>query len=250
MDPTFAKCLAWASIAGAMTAITLLAAAPLGWRLGIWHFRTAFYRLMASSAYLAAASAVTALIALGLGWNSLETIEIAYTTMVLALGLLLLYVPWHYKRTLERLPKINDITTDTSDPPQFQSVLAAREAENASSTTYAGATVAAQQKSAYPEVTSLDTNLPPRVAFRYALKAAEEMPNWTLLVRDDAAGRIEATQKSFWFGFSDDIVIRVKAVDSGSRIDMRSASRQGRSDFGVNAARIRKYFAVLKSHLG
>jgi uncharacterized protein (DUF1499 family) len=61
------------------------------------------------------------------------------------------------------------------------------------------------------------------------------------------AGRIEATQASFWFGFVDDIVIRVEPVGSRSRVDMRSHARQGRGDLGVNAARIRRYMAELKT---
>ena len=256
MNPIIAKYLAWVSIAGATTALILLAVAPLGWRLGVWHFRTAFYRLMAASAYLAAGSALASVVAIGLGWNTLEAREIARTGIALTLGLLLAYVPWQYKRTLERLPKIHDITTDTVDPPSFQAVLAAREAESASPVMYDGAEIARQQQSAYPDLEPLETSLAPQEAFRRALQAAEAMPNWTLLVQDSAVlvqdsavGRIEATQKSFWFGFSDDIAIRVAANGSGSRIDMRSTSRQGRSDFGVNAARIRAYFAALKSRL-
>ena len=67
-----------------------------------------------------------------------------------------------------------------------------------------------------------------------------------ILAADPAAGRIEATARSFWMGFIDDIAILV-AAGSGSRIDMRSASRLGRSDLGVNAARIRAYFAALRA---
>jgi uncharacterized protein (DUF1499 family) len=249
MNPLIAKYLAWVSIAGATTAFSLLAVAPLGWRLGVWHFRTAFYRLMATSAYLAGGSALASVAAIGLGWNALEAPEFAGTGIALALGLMLTYVPWQYKRTLERLPKIHDITTDTVDPPPFQAVLAAREAESASPATYEGEVIAKQQRAAYPDLGPLETPLAPQEAFRHALQAAERMPNWTLLAQDGAAGRIEATQKSRWFGFSDDIAIRVAANGSGSRIDMRSSSRQGRSDFGVNAARIRAYTAALKSHL-
>jgi uncharacterized protein (DUF1499 family) len=249
MNPLVAKNLVWVSIAGATTALSLLAVAPLGWRLGVWHFRTAFYRLMAASGYLAGGSALISIVAVGLGWNALEAPEIVGTGMALTLSLLLAFVPWRYKRTLERLPKIHDITTDTVDPPPFQAVLAAREAESASSATYEGADIAKQQQSAYPDIEPLETPLVPQEAFRRALQAAEAMPNWTLLVQDGATGRIEATQKSVWFGFSDDIAIRVAANGSGSRIDIRSSSRQGRSDFGVNAGRIRAYFAALKSKL-
>ena len=70
---------------------------------------------------------------------------------------------------------------------------------------------------------------------------------WTIVAVDESAARIEASERSRWFGFTDDIVIRVAATDSGSRIDLRSSARQGRSDFGVNAARIRTYLAALRA---
>ena len=67
---------------------------------------------------------------------------------------------------------------------------------------------------------------------------------------DAGAGRIEASQTSRWFRFTDDIVIRVTPDGPGSRVDMRSLSRQGRSDFGVNAARIGAYMGELKRRSG
>ena len=249
MNPIIAKYLALSSIAGAIIALIFLVVAPLGWRLGVWHFRTAFYRLMAASGYLAGGSALASVLALVLAWNVLEAREIAGAGLALTLGLLLAYVPWRYKRTLERLPKIHDISTDTVDPPPFLAVLSAREAEHASPATYAGAEIASQQQLAYPDLAPVETSLAPQDAFRCALQAAKAMPRWTLLEQNSAVGRIEASQKSRWFGFSDDIVIRVAANGSGSRIDMRSTSRQGRSDLGVNAARIRDYSIALKSRL-
>jgi uncharacterized protein (DUF1499 family) len=76
------------------------------------------------------------------------------------------------------------------------------------------------------------------------------MPGWTIVASDAETRRIEATQQSRWFRFTDDIVIRVAGDVTGSRIDMRSASRQGRSDFGVNAARIRAYMGALRQRIG
>ena len=70
---------------------------------------------------------------------------------------------------------------------------------------------------------------------------------WTIVAADDTAGRIEASDRSRWFGFTDDIVIRITPSGSGSRVDVRSSSRLGRSDFGVNAARVRAYLAALRT---
>lgn len=81
--------------------------------------------------------------------------------------------------------------------------------------------------------------------FSAALATAREM-GWTVV--DSAAddGRIEAVATTFWFGFNDDVVIRVTESGSGTRVDMRSVSRVGVSDVGTNAARIRAFLAVLK----
>jgi uncharacterized protein (DUF1499 family) len=68
---------------------------------------------------------------------------------------------------------------------------------------------------------------------------------WVIVAANDAAGPIEASDRSRWFGFTDDIVIRITPTSSGSRIDLRSSSRQGRSDFGVNAARVERYLSAL-----
>jgi len=76
------------------------------------------------------------------------------------------------------------------------------------------------------------------------------MSGWTIVKSDPAAGTIEGSQRSVFMGFTDDFVVRVSADGAGSRIDMRSESRQGNSDFGVNAARIRAYLAALKPDLG
>jgi len=118
------------------------------------------------------------------------------------------------------------------------------------SASYAGPEIAKQQKAAYPDLAPLKVGLPPDQAFSRALDTAKTMPGWTVVAADPATGRIEARQTSRWFRFTDDVVIRVAAEAPGSRIDMRSESRQGRSDFGVNANRIRAYMATLRKQLG
>jgi len=70
---------------------------------------------------------------------------------------------------------------------------------------------------------------------------------WEIVEANPAQGRIEATATTFWFGFRDDVVVLVSATESGSRIDVRSLSRVGRSDVGTNAARVRAYLAKLSA---
>jgi uncharacterized protein (DUF1499 family) len=78
-----------------------------------------------------------------------------------------------------------------------------------------------------------------------AVAAARAM-GWEVVAADRASGRIEATDTTRFFGFKDDVVIRVQAAPGGSRVDVRSVSRVGGSDVGTNATRIRAYLARLR----
>lgn len=234
----------------AIVALVLLALGPLGWRAGWWHFRFAFFWLMQYSAYIAVAGAIVSLLALVLGWSSLGGRGIATAGLGLVLGAALVYVPWQYERTRRTVPPIHDITTDTDDPPAFIAALPARAAEKANPVAYEGATVADRQKAAYPDVAPLKVALPPAEAFSRALDTAKAMSGWTIVASDPAALHIEASETSLWFRFTDDVVIRIVPDGGGSRIDIRSVSRQGRSDFGVNARRIRNYLTALKTRVG
>jgi uncharacterized protein (DUF1499 family) len=147
------------------------------------------------------------------------------------------------------VPPIHDITTDPDNPPAFVAIVAARTAEGGNPVAYEGAKTAEQQRRAYPDIAPLNLTLPRDAAFKRALDTAQRM-GWTIATADEAAGRIEASDQSRWMGFTDDIVIRVTATDTGSRIDMRSSSRLGRSDFGVNAARVRAYLTALRTAAG
>ncbi|HLX82007.1 MAG TPA: DUF1499 domain-containing protein [Burkholderiales bacterium] len=233
----------------ALVALALLAISPLGWHAGWWHFRFAFFWLMPFSGYIALAAGVVCAIALGVGQSGLGGRGIAMAGTGIVLSLALAYVPWQYSQTLKSVPRIHDITTDTGNPPAFVAALPARAAEKANSVAYEGPELAKQQKAAYPDIVPLKVALPPNEAFKRALDAATGMPGWAVVYSDPATGRIEANETSRWFRFVDDVVIRVAADGAGSRIDIRSESRQGRSDFGVNARRIRAYMEVLKAHV-
>jgi uncharacterized protein (DUF1499 family) len=110
---------------------------------------------------------------------------------------------------------------------------------------YGGEAVAAQQLKAYPDVRPLTLTVPPDATFEKALRTAREV-GWDIVESRPDQGRIEATDTTLWFGFKDDIVVRVTASDSGSRIDVRSVSRVGQSDIGTNAARIRNYLSRIQ----
>ncbi|HEX3525116.1 MAG TPA: DUF1499 domain-containing protein [Stellaceae bacterium] len=229
----------------AAAAAVLLALGPIGWRAGWWHFRFAFQTLMPWAGYFGIAALAVAALALLFGRSRIQWRGVAVAIVAFAAGLLIAYVPWHYDRMRTTVPPIHDITTDPDNPPAFAAVVAVRTAEDGNPVAYEGAKIAAQQRQAYPDIAPLDLALRPDAAFNRALDAAQRM-GWTIVAADDTAGRIEASDRSRWFGFTDDIVIRITPSGSGSRLDVRSSSRLGRSDFGVNAARVRNYLGALR----
>ena len=230
-------------------AFCLLALAPFGWRLGLWPYGFGLYWMMPASGFVAAAAIILSVLILAREWSQLRLRHLCMLFTAFALGSALVYVPAQYWHTRTAVPAIHDITTDTDNPPTFSVVLAARAAERAASVDDRGPQLAQLQKAAYPDLAPVITRLPMIRAFNEALHIAESMPGWTIVASDVNAGRIEASQQSRWFRFTDDIVIRVVGNEAGSRIDMRSASRMGRSDYGVNAARIRAYMGALRKRI-
>jgi len=138
-----------------------------------------------------------------------------------------------------RAAPINDITTDTANPPAFL-VLDDTRAGARTSLVYAGAEVADVQATAYPDIAPLETDLDADAAFARALEVADAM-GWEIIAADAENHRFEATARTSVFYFADDVVVVVSEQEAGSRVDMRSVSRVGRSDQGVNAARIRAF---------
>jgi uncharacterized protein (DUF1499 family) len=165
--------------------------------------------------------------------------------LALAIGVAAAWAPISWLLRSRDVPRINDITTDTANPPPLVVTLQLRQnAPNPPS--YGGDSVASQQHAAYPDIQPIVLNVPPAEAFKKVDRVAMAM-GWDVVARAPAEGRIEAVDSTKWFGFHDDIVVRIKAEGSGSRIDIRSKSRDGRSDLGVNARRIRTFTEKLKA---
>jgi uncharacterized protein (DUF1499 family) len=234
------------ALALAGMAVVLLALGPIGWRAGWWHFRFSLLTLMPWAAYFGLAAVGVSVVALIIGLSRHDWRGIALAVVALIGGGLTAYVPWHYDEIRQAVPQIHNITTDLDNPPAFVAVVTRRQGEGINSVAYEGAKIAEQQRRAYPDVVPLTVGLAPNVAFARALDTAQRM-GWAIVGSDEAAGRIEASQRSRWMGFTDDIVVRVAPANSGSRIDLRSSSRYGRSDFGVNAERIRDYLSALRA---
>jgi uncharacterized protein (DUF1499 family) len=143
------------------------------------------------------------------------------------------------------LPRINDITTNPDDPPLFSA--AARAVENQGrDLSYPGAAFADEQRRAYPDLAPLRLDAPPARVVEDARRVAESL-GWTVTAADPEAGVLEGYETSRTFRFVDDVVVRVRPAGSGSVVDVRSKSRDGRGDLGVNARRIRAFLSRLES---
>ncbi len=214
-----------------------------GTSYGIWNYRTGIsvFRWAAYGGIAAAALSLIGLIA------SLRVVVVRgflWALLGLAIGVFLAGLVLHWKRVTESAPQIHDITTDTKNPPQFFTILRLLK-KGRNSPVYGGEAVAAQQRKAYPDITPLILPLPPGQAFERALAAARRL-GWQIIDADKDSGRIEAVATTFWFGFNDDIVIRLRRQNSGCRVDIRSESRVGVSDLGKNAERIRRFLRAMK----
>ncbi len=214
----------------ALIGALLLLASGLGVRLGLWTYGTGF-ALLRYAGYTGIAAGVLALVALFLPQGRARWI--AALLVALGVGAATAYLPYSVQQHARSAPLINDITTDTEKPPQFNKQLS-----------YGGPQVAEQQRKAYPDIQPAVLAAGPEVAFARALAAARAM-GWEIVDAQPKEGRIEATATTFWFGFKDDVVVRITPLATGSRIDVRSKSRVGGGDTGTNAQRVRAYLKRL-----
>ncbi len=229
-----------AALGLALAALLLVLLAGPGSRLGWWNFRMGF-QMLRWGAYLAMAGVAVALGALLLARRGGGRVVPAVVALVLGTAAVAIPVTW--MRTARGAPPIHDITTDTENPPGFVAVAPLR-ADAPNPHAYEGDSIAAQQREAYPDIRPVMMPMEVDSAFERARTAAEGM-GWEIVDVNRAQGRIEATDETFWFGFKDDVVIRVMPASGISRVDVRSVSRVGRGDAGTNARRIREYVEKL-----
>lgn len=226
----------------AILALVLLLVSGPGTRLDFWHFRTGF-TLMTWATFLGLGAAALAILLLLIARTRRG--HARNLGLGVVLGLAAAAMPLFGAYTAKTVPVIHDITTDTLRPPDFVAILPLR-ADAANPAVYGGSEVAAAQQSGYPDIRTQILEMAPADAFARAENVAREM-QWEIVAAVPQAGRIEATDTTFWYGFKDDIVIRIEAEGASSRIDIRSVSRVGKSDVGKNAARIRAFFKALGS---
>ena len=176
-----------------------------------------------------------------------KTVTLGSTIMALLLSTIAIAIPLSMLNKGKSVPPIHDISTDLVNPPEFVAIAPLR-ADAPNPVEYAGVEAATQQRAAYPELQTL--NYPQsKSELVEATKQAIDHLGWQLVNIDADQGIIEATDRTMWFGFKDDVIVRI--TDNGSKrlVDIRSKSRVGGSDLGKNAERIHGFIEELDSIL-
>ena len=220
-----------------LVAAALLLVGPLGTRVGLWSFVIGFL-MLAVSLLLALVGASLALV------GGMKTGQWLLAGVAIIVGLVVVAVPSAAIVSARGKPAIHDITTDPNDPPAFVTILPLRSGA-ANPPDYAGGDVTAEQQRAYPDIQPLVVRANAGETFDRALGAVRDL-GWEVVASDRSAGRIEAVDTTYWFGFKDDVVIRIAPAEGGTRVDVRSKSRVGRADLGTNARRVRELLKRLQ----
>ena len=229
--------------AAALIALLMMLFAGPGTKYDWWNYRIGL-TMLAWAAYLGLAAAAAALVLVILlavpRWRVRPWVPLAS----LIIALLAVAPPVILRNHARQVPPIHDITTDPIDPPRFEALAPLRSGDGTNTAVYAGLYSAEQQRLAYPNIETLELEVPVQRAYDVTLHLVNRR-KW--LVIDERppqpprrVGRIEAVARTPIMGFREDISIRVSADGDDSRIDIRSASRYFESDLGSNAARITK----------
>lgn len=230
-------------IISSMACGLLLLAAPLGTRIGLWQFELGL-GLLVIAFILALVTLVPAIILLAMMLRRANPQGLWLLLVGVLPALAVALIVSQQIRLGGQVPKIHNISTDPEDPPKFYEIATIRAGQKAAPLAYKhpepGQNIADVQRAAYPHIVPIVSNLPVAEAFTRALALATSL-GWEIVNASPAGGVIEATETTFWFGFKDDIVIRIRAAGTGSRIDLRSVSRLGISDLGKNAQRIHEF---------
>jgi hypothetical protein len=212
---------------------------------------------------------------------------VGHVVTAILLSVALLAYPAYLSIVAVRLPPINDITTDVNDPPAYSMRPATLSARSGRTPAPITEMRKLEQQRAYPDVQPIVIDVEAREGYALVREAVRAL-GWRIIEEADPVtkeeasapaprpppppvlrrgappvppqrpvetrrqprdGRIDAVDKSLIMGFPDDITIRIKAMPDQTRIDIRSASRFGRHDFGANARRIRRFATELQTQL-
>jgi uncharacterized protein (DUF1499 family) len=233
---------ALAALATAALALLLLAIAGPMYRVGILALPSAF-GLLRWAAYLGIVALMVALVAGAWAYFRRMRLPFVVAAVALLVGLIAIAIPYRWQRAAQSVPPIHDISTDLENPPTFKAIVALRqEAPNSLERT---ADLPDQQRKGYPDIEPVTVSQPRDQVFDRAMSIMGRL-GWEIVNADKATATIEATDTTTWFGFKDDVAVRLTPWGSGTRVDVRSVSRVGVSDVGTNARRIREFLAALR----
>lgn len=225
----------------AAIALLLLGASGPAYRVGV-PLPTAF-AMLRWGAYLGGAAAVLGIASILYGRWRKKFFAIVVALFATIGGLVAIGIPYSWQRKAQSVPPIHDISTDIENPPDFRAILPLR--ADAPNKLERSPIIDKQQREGYPDLAPATLSMPLDQAFDRALKAAQDA-NWDIVAMDKTAGRIEAVDTTRFFGFNDDVAVRLTPWGAGTRVDVRSVSRVGRSDVGTNAERIREYLEAIE----
>ena len=165
-----------------------------------------------------------------------KTVTLGSAATAVIFSAIAIAMPLNMMNTAKSVPPIHDISTDLVNPPEFIAIAPLR-ADASNPVEYAGEETAVQQRKAYPELATLNFAQSKTDLVKATEQAVQNL-GWELVNTDISKGIVEATETTAWFGFKDDVVVRINDEGSERFVDIRSKSRVGRSDLGKNAERI------------
>lgn len=216
-----------------------------GYQWNIWELGTGF-TLLRYAAYASIGILAVSVVSL---WFLRKSgfKAVFYLIIVLILSGVASGTALYWQQRAQSVPAIHDISTDLESPPEFVAMVRLR-ADAPNPPEYAGEETANAQREAYPDVEPLMVNENVQRVMDEAVLLVVNR-GWELVAINRQEGRIEATENLAWFGFKDDVVLRFTESGEGTRVDMRSKSRIGRSDVGVNAKRIEQFLDDLEDRV-
>jgi uncharacterized protein (DUF1499 family) len=220
----------------ALIGIGLFAASVISYRSGTW-FVAEVMNLAEWAVYASGVGCLLSLAGLVISRPGGGRRGLIISLLGLLLSAPLLGMTARFDYAAQAYPPINDITTDRKDPPVFWDM--------PNPIDYPGDATAELQQTFYPDLAPLTLTSSPEETYAHALDIVKSR-GWEIVADVPDEGRIEAVASSLIFGFKDEIVIRIQENGDGSLVDIRSRSRVGRIDRGVNAKRIRAFLKDLK----
>ena len=239
----------------ALLLLLILVTGPLGYKFDLVPLRPSLYSLVIA----AAGGGLVFLVSLGFLCVAIKNglvLDRTWLIVTLVLAILPVVIMVPQIVTARTVPPIHDITTDTANPPEFIAlheirVKSPNGADYGASENWPADKLMQKQAEAYPEIQPLMSDLSQAEALARSEQVLEGMGLELAPANGDAmqhetgatahSKQVEATATTFWFGFKDDVIVRVTSAPGGSRVDLRSMSRLGQSDVGANAARIREF---------